>query len=244
MLSINNLYASVDGKEILKGVNLELGKGQIHVIMGENGSGKSTLSLVLAGHPRYNVSQGNVMFEDKELLQLTPGERAKNGLFLSLQHPPEIEGVRLARFLQESLKAVHPETSGNVLQMQQQMKLAVSEFGFPEGVLQRSLNLGFSGGEKKKMELFQLSLLKPKLAILDEFDSGLDIDALKSLSAFLKRYLQENPESSLLLITHYSKIFEYLKPDKVHVMMDGKIVKSGGVEIAALLEEKGYGALK
>jgi Fe-S cluster assembly ATP-binding protein len=244
MLTIKDLHAEADGKKILKGVNFTMHQGETHVIMGENGSGKSTLSLVLAGHPRYKITQGEILFNGERLNELSADQRAKLGLFLSMQHPPEIEGVRFSRFLQEARKSLIPSVNSNVFEMQEDLKSHLHAFGFQQDVLQRSVNLGFSGGEKKKSELVQLSFLEPNLAILDEFDSGLDIDALRNVSGYLSGLKKEHPEKSLLLITHYSKIFDFIYPDYVHVMIDGKIAASGGREIAEKIEREGYSGFK
>lgn len=240
ILTVNNLHVEVDGREILKGVNLKINPGEIHAIMGENGSGKSSLALSIAGHPRYKITQGEILFNGKNLREMSVDERSKSGLFLSMQNPQEIEGLRFARFLSEIRKTSSKDF--NIIDFQNEIKKKIFEFGLEEQVLNRSVNLGLSGGEKKKSEMLQLSLLNPKLAIFDEIDSGLDIDTMKKISNDINKF--KDNEKSLLLITHYKRLLEYVNPDFVHVMIDGKIVKSGAKELADEIEKGGYHLLK
>ncbi len=248
-LIVRNLYAKVGGKEILKGLNLTVEPGEVHVLMGPNGSGKSTLSNLLAGHPNYKATRGQVTFAGKNILKLSPDERAKLGIFLAFQYPVEITGVSLFNFLKTSYAATHGKI--DYKDFSQMVKKKMTELKVDPAFLSRSINEGFSGGEKKKVEILQLAVLAPKLAILDETDSGLDIDALKivarGINNFKLKVKSEKikvKEPSILLITHYFRILKYVRPDFVHVLLDGKIVKSGGPELAAHLEKKGYDWLK
>jgi len=240
MLEIKNLVVSVDGNRILKGVNLTIDRGQIHAIMGPNGSGKSTLASVIMGHPAYEVEDGDIIFEGESVLPLKADERAKKGLFLAFQHPFEIDGVRVSQMLWKAVQErgwkVSPVEFRKILK-ESYGRLKMEDF------IDRYLNVGFSGGEKKRSEVAQLLTLKPKLAILDEIDSGLDIDAVKLVGEELTRAKEENPNMSLLIITHYQRILNFIRPDFVHVMVDGRIVKSGGFELSLELEEKGYESL-
>lgn len=240
MLKIENLHAKItdaDDSEILKGVNLEVGKGEIHAIMGPNGSGKSTLSNVLMGHPRYEVTDGSVTFEGEDALELEADERARLGMFLAFQYPSEVPGVTVANFLRTAVNAVREEEL-SMMEMyrllQEKMKIMQMEPRFAE----RYLNDGFSGGEKKRNEILQMLMLDPKLAIMDETDSGLDIDALQVVAKGVNEI--RSPEFSAVIITHYQRILRYIEPDHVHVMLDGRLVTSGGKELALTLEEKGY----
>jgi Fe-S cluster assembly ATP-binding protein len=239
-LEIKNLVVSIDGNRILKGVNLTVGEGEIHAIMGPNGSGKSTLALVIMGHTAYTVEEGDIIFEGESILPLKADERAKKGIFLAFQHPFEIDGVKVSQMLWKAVQErgwkVSPMEFRRVLR-ESYGRLKMEEF------IDRYLNVGFSGGEKKRSEVAQLLTLKPKLAILDEIDSGLDIDAVKLVGEELTRAKKENPQLSLLIITHYQRILNFIKPDFVHVMVDGRIVKSGGFELSLELEEKGYESL-
>ncbi|BBL80305.1 ABC transporter ATP-binding protein [Rubrobacter xylanophilus] len=237
MLKIENLRAEVEGKEILKGLTLEVGKGEIHAIMGPNGSGKSTLANVLMGHPRYEVTGGSVTFEGEDVLELEPDERAKLGMFLAFQYPSEVPGVSVANFLRTAVNSVREQEIPPMEMyklLQEKMRLMDMDPGFAE----RYLNEGFSGGEKKRNEILQLLVLQPKLAILDETDSGLDIDALQIVARGVNQ--MRGPEFSAVVITHYQRILRYIEPDFVHVMLDGRIVTSGGKELAEELESKGY----
>ena len=242
LLKIENLHAVIaeDGTEILRGVDLRIGAGEIHAIMGPNGSGKSTLSKVLSGHPSYEVTEGEVWFRGENLLELEVDERARAGIFLAFQYPVEIPGVSIANFMRTSVQANSPGEEVDIFDFQDalvdRMQLLEMEPVFAE----RSVNEGFSGGEKKRNEILQLAMLKPALAVLDETDSGLDIDALKIVSQAVNALHAERPEMSILLITHYQRILDYIKPDHVHVMVSGRIVRSGGPELAHELEAGGY----
>jgi Fe-S cluster assembly ATP-binding protein len=233
MLKIENLRARTGDQEILRGIYLEMEPGQVHAIMGPNGAGKSTLAKVLGGHPAYEVLGGSVTFEGKDLLELEPEERAKLGLFMSFQYPVEIPGVTNEEFLRAALKGVE--------NFDERFREAMEQVGVRPEFAQRGINEGFSGGEKKRNEILQLALLEPKLAILDETDSGLDIDALKIVAEGVNHWMNE--KRSLLLITHYQRLLDYIRPDHVHVMVDGAIVQSGGPELALHLEAEGYAEL-
>ncbi len=240
-LVVEDLHVSVDDKEILKGVDLTVEQGRVHALMGPNGSGKSTLAYALAGHPRYRVTQGRVSFKGEDVLGLTPDERAKLGMFLAMQYPVEIPGVSVTNFLRTAMAAFRGEevpVRVFARELRTQMQLLQMDPKFAE----RSLNEGFSGGEKKRHEILQMALLKPQLAILDETDSGLDIDALRVVSDGVNRL--RGPELGVLLITHYTRILRYITPDVVHVMFDGRIVQRGGPELADELEEQGYERLR
>ena len=243
MLAIKNLKANIDNKEILKGLNLEIKPGEVHAIMGPNGSGKSTLSNVLSGKKGYTVT-GEVKYFNENLLDLEIEERAHKGIFLAFQYPLEIPGVNTNIFLKTSLNAIKKakgEKELDAIEFLKLVKQKAGELKFDEKILSRQLNVGFSGGEKKKNEILQMSILNPKLSILDETDSGLDIDALKIVSEGVNAL--RSKESSFLIITHYQRLLEYIKPDFVHVLINGQIVKSGGSELALELENKGYESL-
>lgn len=241
LLNIKDLHTKVDDKEILKGLNLEINKGEIHVIMGPNGAGKSTLANTLMSHPKYKISQGEIFFEEELINDLKADERAKKGIFLSFQYPEEVSGVTVENFLRTSKAAV----TGKPLKMmsfRKSLKENMELLKMDESYAKRYLNVGFSGGEKKKNEILQMAILEPKLAILDETDSGLDVDAIKVVSEGVG--LLANGERSILIITHHNKILQYLKPDYVHVLVDGRIVKTGDMNLAKEIEVNGYESFK
>ena len=237
MLRIENLHVEVDGNEIVKGLDLEVGKGEIHAIMGPNGSGKSTLANVLMGHPRYDVTGGAITFEGEDVLELEPDERAKMGIFLAFQYPSEVPGVSVANFLRTAVNSVREEEL-RPMEMYKLLQEKMAVMRMDPKFAERYLNEGFSGGEKKRNEILQMLMLEPRLAILDETDSGLDIDALQVVARGVNE--MRGPEFSAVVITHYQRILRYIEPDHVHVMLDGRLVTSGGKELAEALEEKGY----
>jgi Fe-S cluster assembly ATP-binding protein len=245
MLSIRNLFARVEEKEILKGFSLEVKPGEVHAIMGPNGSGKSTLASVLAGREDYEVTAGEIIFDGKDLLELAPEDRAREGIFLAFQYPVEIPGVSITNFLktaineQRAYRGLPPMEPKEFLQLMKDKKAVVE---MDTNLTNRSVNEGFSGGEKKRNEIFQMAMLQPKLAVLDETDSGLDIDALRVVANGVTRL--KSKENATIVITHYQRLLDYIVPDFVHVLFDGKIVKSGGKELALELEEKGYDWIK
>lgn len=245
MLEIKDLHAEIDGKEILKGVNLTIGKGEIHAIMGPNGSGKSTLSSVLVGNPLFKVTKGSVTFEGQDLLALKPEERSHLGLFLSFQYPVEIPGVSMVNFMRTAINekrksmGEEPLTASSFLRLMRQKRQVVE---LDNKLASRAVNEGFSGGEKKRNEIFQMAMLEPKLSILDETDSGLDIDALRVVGEGVNKL--QTPQTSCIVITHYQRLLDYIKPDIVHVLYDGRIVKTAGPELVQTLEEKGYDWIK
>ncbi|KAA8918879.1 Fe-S cluster assembly ATPase SufC [Xanthomonas sacchari] len=245
MLTIENLHASVAGKDILKGLSLQVKPGEVHAIMGPNGAGKSTLGNVLAGRDGYEVTNGSVRFDDADLLELEPEERAAAGLFLAFQYPVEIPGVNNTYFLRAALNAQRKARGEAELDSMQFLKLVRQKLAvlhLKDELLHRGVNEGFSGGEKKRNEIFQLAVLEPKLAILDETDSGLDIDALKTVAEGVNAL--RSPERAFVVITHYQRLLDYIKPDVVHVLADGRIVQTGGPELALELEAHGYAWLK
>jgi Fe-S cluster assembly ATP-binding protein len=241
VLEIRNLHASINGKEILKGIDLTVKDGEVHAVMGLNGAGKSTLSNVIVGHPAYEVTEGTVTFNGKDLLALKPEERAHEGIFLSFQQPVEIPGVSMVNFMRAALNAkrqyqgLEPMSAGDFLKLMRQKRSIVE---LDSKLTSRSVNEGFSGGEKKRNEIFQMAMLEPTLTILDETDSGLDVDALRVVAEGFNKL--RRPESSAIVITHYQRLLDYLKPDVVHVLIDGRIVKTGGPDLAAEIENKGF----
>jgi len=245
MLEIKNLHASVEDKEILKGINLKVNAGEVHAIMGPNGSGKSTLASVLAGKEMFEVTQGEIDYQGKDLFELSPEERASEGIFLGFQYPIEIPGVSMVNFMKTAVneqrkhKGLEPLSSSDFLKLMREKKELVE---LDTGLANRSVNEGFSGGEKKRNEIFQMAMLEPKLSILDETDSGLDIDALRVVANGVNKL--KSPDNATIVITHYQRLLDYIVPDFVHVLYDGKIVKSGDKNLALELEEKGYDWLK
>lgn len=245
MLTIKDLHASIEGKEILKGVNLTVKPGEVHAIMGPNGSGKSTLSAVLTGNPAYTVTGGEVEFYGKNLLELSPEDRAHEGIFLSFQYPVEIPGVLMSNFMRTAInekrkyQGLEPMSATDFLKLMREKRAIVD---LDNKLASRAVNEGFSGGEKKRNEIFQMAMLEPRLSILDETDSGLDIDALRTVANGVNRL--KNPDNATIVITHYQRLLDYIKPDQVHVLYKGRIVMTGGPELALELEEKGYDWIK
>jgi len=245
MLEIKNLQVRGGTKDILRGINLKVNKGEVHAIMGPNGSGKSTLARALAGHPEIEVTGGSVMFEGKNLIELAPEDRAREGVFMAFQYPVEIPGVNNAYFLKAAINAQRKHRGLPELDAMEFMALVKEKakiLHLDPSLLSRPVNEGFSGGEKKRNEIFQMAVLEPKLAVLDETDSGLDIDALKAVAEGVNE--MRSPDRAIVVITHYQRLLNYIEPDAVHVLQDGKIVRSGGKELALHLEEKGYGWLE
>ena len=245
MLSIKNLHASVEDKDILKGINLEIKAGEVHAIMGPNGAGKSTLSSIIAGNENYEVSEGEILLEGEDISELAPEERAHKGVLLSFQYPVEIPGVSVTNFIKTAINEKRKANGEEEMPANEMLKLIREKSELLEmdrKFLSRSLNEGFSGGEKKRNEIFQMAMLEPKIAILDETDSGLDIDALRIVANGVNKLKNEN--NAVLVITHYQRLLDYIIPDFVHVLMDGKIVKTGGAALAHELEEKGYDWIK
>jgi Fe-S cluster assembly ATP-binding protein len=245
LLEIKDLKVAVEGKAVLNGVTLIIKEGEVHAIMGPNGSGKSTLSNVIMGHPKYKVTGGDILFRGKSVLKLAPHERALIGIFLAFQYPKEIAGITLEEFLLAAYRAKQAHNSPEkppilVFRFKKMLLEVMKELKMPESFAERFLNHGFSGGEKKKAEAVQMAVLEPMFAIMDETDSGLDVDALKIIATSVKNMITKRKKTSILLVTHYQRILKYLKPDHVHVMKDGRIVKSGGHELANELEKKGY----
>jgi Fe-S cluster assembly ATP-binding protein len=242
MLEIKNLHAKIDDNEILRGINLQVEAGEVHAIMGPNGSGKSTLAGVLAGRDAYNVTEGEVLYEGKDLLEMDPEERAREGIFLAFQYPVEIPGVSNTYFLRAALNAIrkhHGQEELDAIDFLKLVKEKMKVLHIDQDLLKRPVNEGFSGGEKKRNEIFQMAVLDPRLAILDETDSGLDIDAMRIVADGVNALRSKS--RAMLVITHYQRLLNYIVPDKVHVLFEGRIVKSGGKELALELEEKGYG---
>lgn len=245
LLSIKNIHASIEGKQILKGINLDIKPGEVHAIMGPNGSGKSTLASVLAGREEYEVTEGSIEFDGKDLLDLSPEDRAREGLFLAFQYPVEIPGVSTTNFIKAAVnekRKYQGEDPLDAVSFLKVMKQKIELVEIDKSLLSRSINEGFSGGEKKRNEIFQMAMLEPKLAILDETDSGLDIDALRIVANGVNKL--RTPERGVVVITHYQRLLDYLQPDFVHVLLNGRIVKSGTKELALELEEKGYDFIK
>jgi Fe-S cluster assembly ATP-binding protein len=245
MLEITNLHARVGKNEILKGIDLVVGTGEVHAVMGPNGSGKSTLAGVLAGRPEYDVTEGSVVYDGKDLLDMDPEERAREGLFLAFQYPVEIPGVNNAYFLKAALNALRKhrgEPELDAIEFMQLVRAKMKLLDMDQALMSRPVNEGFSGGEKKRNEIFQMAVLEPRLAILDETDSGLDIDALKVVAGGVNAL--RSPQRSSIVVTHYQRLLNYIVPDRVHVLSEGRIVRSGGKELALELEEKGYGWLE
>ncbi|MBR1487757.1 MAG: Fe-S cluster assembly ATPase SufC [Bacteroidales bacterium] len=241
MLEIKNLHAAVDGKEILKGVDLTIRRGEVHAVMGPNGAGKSTLGAVLAGRPTFEVTAGSVLYDGRDLLALSPEERSWAGLFLSFQYPVEIPGVSITNFMKAAVNARRKAQGLPELTPGEYLKLLKEKMAFVQmkgEFARREVNVGFSGGEKKRNEIFQMAMLEPTLSILDETDSGLDVDALRIVAEGVNRL--RTPETSAIVITHYQRLLEYIVPDVVHVLKDGRIVRTGGRELVDLIEEKGY----
>ena len=241
MLEIRNLHAAIDGNEILKGINLTVRKGEVHAIMGPNGSGKSTLAKVLAGHPQYEVTAGEVLYEGKNLLEMPPDERAREGIFMAFQYPIEVPGVSNAQFLRlayNEKRKHHGEEELDPLEFKDLLKQRAKVVEMDASFMSRSVNEGFSGGEKKRNEILQMAVLEPKLAVLDETDSGLDIDALRVVAGGVNQLL--TPENAIIVVTHYQRLLNYIVPHYVHVLAGGRIAREGGKELALELEERGY----
>ena len=245
LLEVKDLHAGIDGKEILKGLNLEVNIGEVHAIMGPNGSGKSTLSKVLAGHPSYEVMSGEVLYEGKNLLELDPDERAREGVFMAFQYPIEVPGVSNAQFLRLAYNEKQKHLGGeelDPLEFKDLLKERAKVVEMDASFMTRSVNEGFSGGEKKRNEILQMAVLEPKLAVLDETDSGLDIDALRVVAGGVNQL--QGPDKAIIVVTHYQRLLNYIVPDFVHVLADGRIAREGGKELALELEEKGYDWIK
>jgi Fe-S cluster assembly ATP-binding protein len=241
LLAIKGLVAGIEGKTILNGVDLTLNKGEVHAIMGPNGSGKSTLANVIMGHPKYAVTAGRILYNGEDVAALKPDERARKGIFLGFQYPTSIPGVSIANFLRTTVKSITGKEIA-VKEFRQSLKERMKQLDIADSFLGRYVNEGFSGGEKKRCEILQMLTLQPKLAVLDETDSGLDIDALKVVASGIEKY--RGPDVGILLITHYQRLLNYVKPDKVHILMSGKLVRSGGPDLALELEKTGYEAVK
>lgn len=237
LLEVDNLWVKVENKEILRGFNLRVEPGEVHALMGPNGSGKSTLAFVLAGHPKYTVTQGRILLDGQDVLTLKPYERARAGIFLAFQYPVAVSGVTVATLMRTALKAMGREEE--LKNFRRAVKEQMTALKIDDQFMTRSVNEGFSGGEKKRLEMLQMAILKPKLAILDETDSGLDIDALKTVAAGIERYAQ-NPKVGTVLITHYQRMLNFIKPHEVHIMAQGRILACGGWELIERLEREGY----
>ena len=241
LLHIEDLHVEVEGREILKGLDLSVDKGDIQAIMGPNGSGKSTLAYVLTGRPGYNVTRGKILYKGENVLDLGPDERAKKGIFLAFQYPTEVPGVSVVNFLRTAYNAIHPDAQRSAMDFRMYLQEKVDLLEIPTELVDRYVNQGFSGGEKKRNEILQMAVLEPELAIMDETDSGLDIDALKHVSAGVNKLA--GPDVGIVLITHYQRLLNYIRPSVVHVLMGGRIVRSGGFELAEQLEAEGYAGM-
>src|ERR671918_2519452 len=241
LLQVEDLHVEVEGREILKGLDLSLEKGDIHALMGPNGSGKSTLAYVLTGRPGYEVTQGKVLYKGEDILALPPDERAQRGIFLAFQYPTEVPGVSVVNFLRTAYNLIHPDKPKSAMEFRLYLQEKVDLLEIPSELVDRYVNQGFSGGEKKRNEILQMAVLQPELAIMDETDSGLDIDALKHVSAGVNKLA--GPDVGILLITHYQRLLNYITPSSVHVLLGGRIVTSGGFELAEQLEAEGYAGL-
>jgi Fe-S cluster assembly ATP-binding protein len=241
MLQIEDLHVEVEDREILKGVDLSIKKGEIHAIMGPNGSGKSTLAYVLTGRPGYKVTSGRILYRGEDILALAPDERAKKGIFLAFQYPTEVPGVSVVNFLRTAYNAVHPDEQKSAMAFRMYLQEKIDLLEIPSELVDRYVNQGFSGGEKKRNEILQMAVLRPELAVMDETDSGLDIDALKHVSAGVNKLA--GPAVGIVLITHYQRLLNYIRPHLVHVLMAGRIVRSGGFELAERLEAEGYAGI-
>ena len=238
LLVIEDLHAEVDGRDILKGVDLAVDKGEIHALMGPNGSGKSTLAYILTGRPGYKLTQGKIFYKGQDIMRLPPDERARAGIFLAFQYPTEVPGVSVVNFLRTAYNAIHPDDQKSAIEFRLFLQEKLDLLEVPSELVDRYVNQGFSGGEKKRGEVLQMAVLQPELAIMDETDSGLDIDALQHVAAGVNKLAGE--EVGILLITHYQRLLNHIVPDRVHVLLDGRIVKSGGSELAEALESEGY----
>lgn len=241
LLEIKQLKAAIEGKEILKGVDLVVNKGEIHVIMGPNGAGKSTLANALMGHPSYDVTGGSMAFEGEDLEEMKVDERARKGLFLSFQYPEEIPGITVESFLRTA-KSTIKDKKISVLAFKKQLNEKMAQLGIHENYANRYLNVGFSGGEKKKNEILQMAILEPKLAILDETDSGLDVDAIRIVAEGVNQFA--SGDNAILIITHYNKLLDYIKPDYVHILKEGRIIRTGGIELAETIDREGFGNME
>jgi Fe-S cluster assembly ATP-binding protein len=241
LLQIEDLHVTVEDREILKGLDLSVDKGQVHAIMGPNGSGKSTLAYVLTGRPGYEVTAGKVLYNGENILDLAPDERARKGIFLAFQYPTEVPGVSVVNFMRTAYNAIHADAPKSAMEFRLFLQEKIDLLEIPSELVDRYVNQGFSGGEKKRNEILQMAVLNPELAILDETDSGLDIDALKHVSAGVNKLA--GPEVGIMLITHYQRLLNYIRPDTVHVLLDGRIVESGGFEVAERLEAEGYAGI-
>ncbi|MBW3625166.1 MAG: Fe-S cluster assembly ATPase SufC [Armatimonadetes bacterium] len=239
LLKIEDLHVQIEDKEILRGVNLEVKRGEVHALMGPNGSGKSTLSYALMGHPRYEITSGNIRLNGEDLLDMGPDERSRKGMFLAFQYPMAIPGVSVVNFLRTALKSVRGQDVP-IREFRKDLREQMAALQMSDQFISRYVNEGFSGGEKKRFEILQMAMLKPGIAVMDETDSGLDIDALRVVSDGVNRLRETNPEMGVLLITHYQRLLNYITPDQVHVLVNGRIVRSGGKELALELEAEGY----